>query len=491
MFNVQHLSTLKPTVGKVTTTPEPLRRSLSMALRTPLLWGLVGAAACVQPPDAPCRLSEDCAPDQACVSARCLSRQPPESTTAPSADLAGASPAPHQGPHVEDTASTAARPDAPLFDGLSGEICADASPPWSGSLVLNEVLTAVPADAQVGDANRDGRRDAREDEFVELVNRSDALIKVRGVQLFKNDDDEPIATLRTPCLAPGQGLVLFGGLAEGHPAPLFPASWTEIADTSLSMPNQGLRLRLLAPDGVLVDEALLSAAAGSAWTRWPQLDPQARWRPHDEVASTAMSPGHCADGAVLMTGCSPPPSPCPGASPVSPGSLVINEVLTAVPSGEQGDANQDGERSARGDEFMEVVFTGTAPGVLDALIITKDGDPVASVPAPICLNPGQALLLFAGAARPLQPSSFGPDVVVRVSDRPWALSNAGVSVGLLNAEGEQLADAHLGPAQGESLTRERPWAADSPWTPHSAQSPSGALFSPGACANEAPWGACR
>lgn len=357
--------------------------------------------------------------------------------------------------------------------------------------MLNEVLTAVPTDAQQGDANRDGRRDAREDEFVELVNRSDALIKVRGVRLFKNDDDEPIATLRTPCLAPGQGLVLFGGLAAGHSAPLFPASWTEIAVNALSMPNQGLRLRLSAPDGVLIDEALLSAAAGVAWTRWPQLDPEARWRPHDEIAATAMSPGHCSDGAVLMTGCSPPPSPCPGASPVTPGSLVINEVLAAVPSGDQGDANQDGERSARGDEFMEVVYTGTAPGVLDALIITKDGDPVASVPAPICLNPGQALVLFAGAAGPLRPSLFGHDVVVRVADRPWALSNGGVSVGLLNAEGERLAEAHLGPSQGESLTRERPWAADSPWTPHSAQSPSGALFSPGACANEAPWGECR
>lgn len=58
-----------------------------------------------------------------------------------------------------------------------------------------------------------------------------------------------------------------------------------------------------------------------------------------------------------------PPAPAPdGAGKISATYPVISEVLFNVPSGASGDANQDGVRSASGDEFVEI-YNSTAAAI--------------------------------------------------------------------------------------------------------------------------------
>ncbi len=70
----------------------------------------------------------------------------------------------------------------------------------------------------------------------------------------------------------------------------------------------------------------------------------------------------------------PKPSDPPAAEP-APKTLVplphplITEVLYAVPTGDTGDANGDGKRSATGDEFVEIVNPHDKPIDLRGYVI--------------------------------------------------------------------------------------------------------------------------
>ncbi len=55
----------------------------------------------------------------------------------------------------------------------------------------------------------------------------------------------------------------------------------------------------------------------------------------------------------------------------APADLVISEVLFAVPSGDAGDATGDGVRSATGDEFIEIVNTGSRPVNLAGWVLSS------------------------------------------------------------------------------------------------------------------------
>ncbi|MFN2453799.1 MAG: lamin tail domain-containing protein [Pyrinomonadaceae bacterium] len=98
-------------------------------------------------------------------------------------------------------------------------------------LVINEILADVPPDNSSttavieGDANRDGVRSSDDDEFVELLNNSDAALDLSGIVIT---DEQNAATSRFifpqgTMLAAGRSVVVFGGAQTSTFLPNDPA----------------------------------------------------------------------------------------------------------------------------------------------------------------------------------------------------------------------------------------------------------------------------
>ncbi|HKR00189.1 MAG TPA: lamin tail domain-containing protein [Pyrinomonadaceae bacterium] len=82
-------------------------------------------------------------------------------------------------------------------------------------LVINEIHADVAADnvstpAVEGDANRDGVRDSEDDEFIELLNNSNAPVDISGVIIADATSNRYTIPANTT-LAAGRALVIFGG----------------------------------------------------------------------------------------------------------------------------------------------------------------------------------------------------------------------------------------------------------------------------------------
>lgn len=87
---------------------------------------------------------------------------------------------------------------------------------------MTEVLYAVPL-GEVGDANKDGTRDATGDEFVELVNPHDKPINLRGYRLVDKSLGKGSAlsfTFPDVTLKPGEVAVVFNGYKATIPQPV-------------------------------------------------------------------------------------------------------------------------------------------------------------------------------------------------------------------------------------------------------------------------------
>jgi len=107
---------------------------------------------------------------------------------------------------------------ATTSNGAGGTVSGTAQLTVQVPLVINEVFADVPTDNSSttvieGDANRDGVRDADDDEFVELLNNSNASVDLSGVRIT---DATNAATSRFTfpqgtTLAAGRAVVVFGG----------------------------------------------------------------------------------------------------------------------------------------------------------------------------------------------------------------------------------------------------------------------------------------
>ena len=119
-------------------------------------------------------------------------------------------------------------------------------------VTFTEVL-ADPASGLSGDLNGDGTRDARGDEFVELVNNSDEAIDLAGWRLA----DSVTVRYSFPAdteLAPGQKLVLFGGGDVDSFSGLPDEALVLSAGSSLYLNNSGDELALIDHQDKTVDE---------------------------------------------------------------------------------------------------------------------------------------------------------------------------------------------------------------------------------------------
>lgn len=112
------------------------------------------------------------------------------------------------------------------------------------------------------------------------------------------------------------------------------------------------------------------------------------------------------------TPAAPPATPSPAASPgVEFPHPMITEVLYAVPSGEEGDADQNGRRSATGDEFVELANPHSKPIQLKGYTLTDGlvkkgsgkgkGEPQIRFVFPdLTLKPGEVVVVFNGSDGP-------------------------------------------------------------------------------------------
>jgi hypothetical protein len=197
-------------------------------------------------------------------------------------------------------------------------------------------------------------------------------------------------------------------------------------------------------------------------------------------------------------------------------SPLITEILYAVPTGESGDASKDGNRSANGDEFIEIVNPHDKPIELKGWTLSdkrameknKDGSMKAGAIKfvfPTCtLKPGQTAVVFNGyqgsfkgpcgdqAAAAKPNDDFGKALVfsMKVQSRATGLANTGDWVLLSSPEGKPVSLVWWG--KPESKRPEATLVEESPANPRgSVQRPDlkstfqlhpevdGVRFSPG------------
>ncbi|MDT7604221.1 MAG: large repetitive protein, partial [Acidobacteriota bacterium] len=183
------------------------------------------------------------------------------------------------------------------------------------SLVINEVL-ADPPDGATGDANHDGQRSVSQDEFIEIVNASDADIDLGGFRIVTRSAGGVETTRHSfapgAILSPATAAVVFGGasLATFNPRdPAFAGALVSLASTgSLSLLNGGETVVLLDPSGATVEEMNYGGATGLAGDRNQSLtrapDIYGDFTLHQSLAGSAsrvFSPGKRVDGAPFAT----------------------------------------------------------------------------------------------------------------------------------------------------------------------------------------------
>ncbi|HKY05233.1 MAG TPA: IPT/TIG domain-containing protein [Blastocatellia bacterium] len=172
----------------------------------------------------------------------------------------------------------------------------------SDPLIINEFL-ADPPSGLAGDANGDGARSTSQDEFIEIVNRSDVSIDLSGYRLSDADEVRHIFALGV-VVPPGESVVVFGG---GRPTGDFGNAQEnglvfKASSGGLSLNNTRDRVRLETGEGRLVQEIDFGPEAGNA-DQSLNREPDgggALFSPHSLVgAGRLFSPGTRADGRPL------------------------------------------------------------------------------------------------------------------------------------------------------------------------------------------------
>jgi len=183
--------------------------------------------------------------------------------------------------------------------GISNTIALDVL--IKDPLVINEFL-ADPPDGAAGDANGDGARSTSQDEFIEIVNRTDEAIDISGYRV--SDADSVRHVFAPGTIVPArEAVVVFGG---GTPTGRFGNAAEnglvfKASSGGLSLNNGGDRIKLETAEGRTLQEIAFGSMEGNAnqsINRSPDLD-GAAFVPHSVVAlhtTRLFSPGAKAKG---------------------------------------------------------------------------------------------------------------------------------------------------------------------------------------------------
>jgi len=238
-------------------------------------------SGCVDASEWVCQRSSDCPAAEICRIGECVAGD--EYLAAPSA------------PDEAHADSPLTEPDMPTESG-----CPAGRAPGRGELVINEVLANVPS-GEAGDANNDGTRDAYEDEFVEIINRSADVLDVSGVTLRVGERDK--FSFEATCLVSMEAAVIFGG---GQPA-LHPDYQVYVSRSRLALGNSGGSMTLTDAGGVRLTAMSYGASGATSFTLSPELD-GSEYLPHNTLNPERLfSPGTCASGASFSQGCAATP----------------------------------------------------------------------------------------------------------------------------------------------------------------------------------------
>ncbi|HYG82214.1 MAG TPA: lamin tail domain-containing protein, partial [Pyrinomonadaceae bacterium] len=195
--------------------------------------------------------------------------------------------------------------------GKTGAATLNVTPP---KIVIHEALADPPGSADTdlqGDANRDGERDASQDEFVELVNSSSAAVDISGWTVRTRSLDGTTETVRHTFAAgttvpANSAIVVFGGGNEnfdpGHTA-FGCAQVVKASSGRLSLLNSGETIVITDANGNLTARLTYGSAVGlnggsdQSMTRSP--DVTGGFTLHTAAANSggrAFSPGVKVDG---------------------------------------------------------------------------------------------------------------------------------------------------------------------------------------------------
>jgi len=135
------------------------------------------------------------------------------------------------------------------------------------TLVVNEVLADPPTGTE-GDANHDGTRDSAQDEFVELVNSTNAVINMSGWTVRTHSTTSSIETVRhtfaaNTTMPAGEAMLIFGGGTFDPNDPVFGCAQVVKASTGgLSLTNSGLTILVRDGSGNLVTQFSYGGTTG-------------------------------------------------------------------------------------------------------------------------------------------------------------------------------------------------------------------------------------
>ena len=310
-------------------------------------------------------------------------------------------------------------------------------------LIVNEFL-ADPAGDLPGDANGDGTRQGVGDEFVELANVSSDTLDLTG---WIVGDDERI-NFSFPdgyMLPPRALLVIFGGgdvsnVPGYDPDPLMTRAFVSPDSVGNGLANGGDYIVVQSPDGeedmyvaynsktgqgpptssavegiTFEFEVHVAVAANEdvSVTRNPDGDISSPdpFVQHTTVSSDLFSPG------LTVTGNNIVPRPRPTIT------MVINEVLADPPGGDPGDANMDGTRSSRNDEFVELANVGDAAVDIGGWMLGDDEGINFVFPDGYMVEPRGIIVVFGGGDISNVPGYDADPMMTRVFQADSTVGN--------------------------------------------------------------------
>ena len=330
-------------------------------------------------------------------------------------------------------------------------------PKPSYPLFISEVL-ADPPSGLAGDANRDGRRDTYEDEFIELYNAGSEPISLAGWRL--GDSTSPKNYFQFPpdaVIAPHSYIVLFGG---GNPSGFTTPVYTDDGKIGNGLTNGGEAIHLIDNNGHEIDVI--------SHDEWPAKQSLARipsdggpFVPHKTASPIELpfSPGHASTTRPILTY-----------------PLFISEVLADPPEGSAGDANLDGQYDPHEDEFIELYNAGSRPISLAGWRLGDAGSlsDYFRFPDDAVIEPGSYVVLFGGG----NPSRFTIPVYTDDGTIGDGLTDTGESIHLIDDYGDEAAFLFQSTwPDDQSLVRTP--ADGGTFVPHKTASPTEELFSPG------------
>ena len=299
--------------------------------------------------------------------------------------------------------------------------------------IINEVLYDPPG-GDAGDANGDGTRSASEDEFIEFVNDSDREVDLSGFTLFDTDrlgTGNPRHVFPDGTIIPPGGVyVLFGG---GNPTGDFGVAQVAASSTgNMNLNNADDAITIFDTEGTVfltfdtqVEGAGISFGENQSVTRVPDINGD--FALHTSTnPDLDYSPGKRADGSDFSGG---------GEEPGL--GFIVNEIMFDPASGDEGDANGDGSRSARDDEFIEFINDSPNPVDLSGFTLYDDDQlgtdvPRHTFPEGTVIPPGGVFVLFGGGT---PTGDFGGSLVQVTTTGNMNLNNSGDAITIFDTDG--------------------------------------------------------